>query len=82
MPVAPHGIEQGVLGYQLARATRQLAQHLEGARGHLDGFAVAAQQSLRLVDAEVSEPKSQRLYLLHASDCASAGINDRPLRCP
>ena len=75
--VAPHRIEQRVLGYQLARAARQLAQHLEGARRHVDGLAVAAQQSLRFVDAEVPEPKSQRLYLLHGSDCASACVDDR-----
>jgi hypothetical protein len=72
VPVPPHRIEQSVLGHQLAGVPRQFAQHLEGARGHVDGVAVAVQLCLRLVDAERPELQSQRLYLFHGADCASA----------
>ena len=58
--VTPHRIEQRILGQQRARLARQRAQQVEGRGRERDGFALAQQPGVRLVELERVEAQADR----------------------
>ena len=65
--VAPNLIQQGFLCQQLARSASQGAEHREWCRRERNGFAIAQQASIRLVELEQVEAHERERFTAPAS---------------
>ena len=55
------------LGHELPGPARQLAEHRERTRRHLEDPGIARQASVRFVEPESTEANHQGLGLMHAT---------------